>query len=114
MWINWLKLFNTDNEAWICQADFLSDPSRIKRGCRQGDPISYNHFIIVAEILALLIKDNPSIVGFDIGAMQYKLVQLADDTTLILNGTHNSLQAALNTLKVFGTFSGLRVNSMDR
>ena len=40
----------------------------------------------------------------------YKLTQFADDTTLILDGSVSSLQAALNTLEVFGNFSGLRMN----
>ena len=111
MSINWIKLFNTDIEARISQAGFLSDPIKISRGCRQGDPISCYLFILAAEILAMLIKDNPYIVGLDIGAIQYKLVQFADDTTLILDGTQNSLQAALNTLEVYGTLSGLKVNS---
>ena len=107
--IKWIKLFNTDIEARICQAGFLSEPIEIKRGCRQGDPISCYQFILAAEILALLIIYNPNIVGFNIGALQYKLTQFADGTTLILDGTQNSLQAALN--KVYGTLSGLRVNS---
>ena len=40
----------------------------------------------------------------------YKLTQFADNTTLILDGSVSSLQAALNTLEVFGNFSGLRMN----
>ena len=109
--ISWIKLFNTDIEARICQAGFLSDPIKIKRGCRQGDPISCYQFILAAEVLALLIINNPNIVGLHIGTIQYKLVQFADDTTLILDGTQNSLQAALNILEIYGTLSGLKVNS---
>ena len=43
---------------------------------------------------------------------EYKFTQFADDTTLILNlnGTQGSLQAALNTLEIFGSMSGLRIN----
>ena len=40
----------------------------------------------------------------------YKLTQFADDTTLILDGSVSSLQAALNTLEIFGNFSGLQMN----
>ena len=36
--------------------------------------------------------------------------QFADDTTLLLDGTQNSLQAALNTIEIFGTYSGLKLN----
>ena len=33
-----------------------------------------------------------------------------DDTTLILNGSQHSLQSALNTLKIYGNISGLKMN----
>ena len=38
-------------------------------------------------------------------------LQFADGTTLILDGTASSLQATLNTLEIFGTLSGLRMNT---
>ena len=41
----------------------------------------------------------------------YKLTQFADDTTIILDGTIKSLQAALNMLEIFGDISGLIMNS---
>ena len=41
----------------------------------------------------------------------YKLAQFADDTTIILDGSVNSLQAALNILEIFGALSGLKINS---
>ena len=45
-----------------------------------------------------------------INGKEIKLTQFADDTTLILDGT-SSLQATLNTLEIFGTLSGLRMNT---
>ena len=39
------------------------------------------------------------------------MTQFADDTTLILDGTKNSLTGSLNTLAVFGTMSGLKMNT---
>ena len=35
----------------------------------------------------------------------------ADDITIILDGSVNSLQAALNILENFGALSGLKINS---
>ena len=46
--IDWIKLFTKNIEARICQSGFLSDPIVIKRGCRQGDPISCYQFILAA------------------------------------------------------------------
>ena len=39
------------------------------------------------------------------------MTQFVDDTTLILNGSQSSLQAALNTIEIFGSFSGLHMNA---
>ena len=42
--------------------------------------------------------------------MKFKLTQFADDTTLMLDGSQHSLQAALNILEIFGNMSALRMN----
>ena len=51
------------------------------------------------------------IVGMKIGKTKFKMVQYADDTTTILDGSRDSLQATLNVLEIYGSFSGLRVNT---
>ena len=106
----WIKLFNNDIKAYILQCGFLSESIKIGRGCRQGDPIAPYLFLIGAEILSLLIKINPEITGFIYHTHEYKLTQFADDTTIILDGSQCSLQAALNTLEIYGSISGLRMN----
>ena len=45
---------------------------------------------------------------------EFKLTQFADDHSIILNGTHHSLLAALNTLEIFGNFSGMKMNKEKR
>ena len=94
--IKWVKLFNTDIKAYVSQSGFMSDPVSVERGCRQGDPLSPYLFILVAEILCCLINNSPNVIGLSIGSTMFKLTQFADDTTLILDGSTSSLQAALN------------------
>ena len=108
--IRWIKLFNNDIIAYVLQCGYLSNKISIQRGCRQGDPISAYLFLLGAEILSIMIISNPDIVGILIGEKEFKLVQFADDTTLMLDGTLHSLQSALNTLEIFGSLSGLRMN----
>ena len=65
---------------------------------------------MAAQILTVLIKTNKTIKGIKCNNEEFKVVQFADDTTLLLNGMTQSLQAALNTIEIFGSFSGLKVN----
>ena len=111
--IKWITLFNTNIIVYVLQCGFFSQPFSINRGCRQGDLISSYLFILGAQILQILISENQTINGIKINEKEIKLSQFADDTTLILDGTTSSLQATLNTLEIFGTFSGLRMNTKN-
>ena len=73
-----------------------------------SDPIAPYLFIICALILYYLINKNPDIKDITIGNKEFRFTQFADDMTLILDGSQSSLQAALNTIEVFGSFSGLK------
>ena len=55
--------------------------------------------------------DNLDIKGITIGDKEKKISQYADDTTLILDGSKNSLFAALDTLEFYSRLSGLKINS---
>ena len=103
-------MFNNNIEAYVLQCGKLSPKITIGRGCRQGDPISSYLFLLAAEILSLLIKQSQDIRGFKINGVEFKLTQFADDTTLILDGSQPSLQAALNILEIYGNYSGFKMN----
>ena len=49
--------------------------------------------------------------GIYVNGIEHKITQFADDTTLILDGSKESLIAALNVLEVFGSISGLQINT---
>jgi 7-cyano-7-deazaguanine synthase in queuosine biosynthesis len=66
-------------------------------------------FIIIAEVLAQAIKENPKIEGIKIGNVESKISQYADDSTLFLKD-RNSLGNALKLLKEFELVTGLKVN----
>ena len=109
--LSWVQTFNQNIKAAVLQSGFLSEFINIEEGCRQGDPIAPYLFIISAQILFLLIENNKCIGGIKIGRGNYKITQFADDTTLILDGTSVSLLAALNTLEIYGSYSGLKINT---
>jgi hypothetical protein len=65
----------------------LSDPFRVTRGVRQGDPLSCPLFDLAIEPLACLIRDCPDIRGIDVPSLVEKIVikLFADDTNLYLS-----------------------------
>lgn len=109
--IDWVKILNTNFKSAILQSGYLSDQFSIQRGRRQGDPVAPYLFILCAEILSILIKQNKEIKGIIINNKEYKLTQYADDTSLTLDGSEQSLFTALDTLEFFARLSGLRINS---
>ena len=55
--------------------------------------------------MTYMITQNKEIKGLVIANHNIKLCQFAADSTLILKESEQSLQAALNTIEIFGSFS---------
>ena len=107
----WITVLNTKIKASILQCGVLSEFFDIERGCRQGDPIAAYLFLLCGQIMYLLLMNNDNLKGIVINKFEHKITQFADDTTLFLDGSRNSLLAALNTLEMFGSISGLKINT---
>ena len=76
---------------------------------KQGCPLSPYLFIAGAEILACKIRQEKTIKGITVFQKELKLVQFADDTTLLCNDC-NVVNRAIAVLNSFGNISGLRLN----
>ena len=83
---------------------------KIGRGCRQGDPLSPYLFIICAEFLSTLIRKNRKIKGIFFNNEEFKVSQFADDTSIFLDGSSESLNNTLEELDRFAKISGLKIN----
>ena len=88
----------------------MSELFYLKLGCRQGDPISPYIFILCAEVLGQMIRNNESIRGIIINNKEYKISQYADDTQLLLDGSEESLRQTLRILEKYYKMSGLKIN----
>ena len=108
--ITWIKVLYKNAVLAVNQGGNLSNFFKIGCGCRQGDALSPYIFILCAEILAIKIRNNKSINGIKIGNNEFKLSQYADDTSLLLDGSDTSLNAALSELANYARYSGLNVN----
>ena len=78
---------------------------------RQGCPLSSYLFVLSVEVLAKAIRKDRNIKGILVNQRELKISQYADDTTLILDGSNESLSASLYTLDNFCEISGLRLNN---
>ena len=63
----------------------------VKRGTRQGDPLSPYLFLLCAEILSQMIWQNKNIHGLKILDGELLISQFADDTTFFLEGQKESV-----------------------
>ena len=71
----------------------------LERGCRQGDPISPYLFVLSAEILAKVMRECDEVGGLQVGGIETKLSQFADDNTLFLKGDVQRLRRVLNIFR---------------
>ena len=107
--IDYIKTLYNNIEATVINNGKTCNFFKLERGVRQGCPLSAYLFIIAIEILAINIRNNPSIKGIKIGQDEIKISLLVDDITLLLNDL-NSLGKVLLTLKLFQHCSGLKIN----
>ena len=61
--INWIRIFYTDIQACVGNKGFFSDFFKLTRSIRQGCPISALLFLLVAEVLAIDIRNDTNIKG---------------------------------------------------
>ena len=108
--IRWIKTLYTNAQAAVSNNGWISQFFPISRGVRQGCPLSPYLFILCAEILAHSIRTNLNIKGIRWESKVIKILMYADDTTIVLDGSKESLLEAISTLNQFTAASGLKVN----
>ena len=89
----------------------LSSPFRIRRGVRQGDPLSCPIFNLAIEPLACLLRNDPDLKGLQAPGLTEKLIAklLADDIALYLS--HNDcFDHILQILRAWCEVSGAKLN----
>ena len=100
---------NTNIKASILQCGYLSEQFEVQRGCSQEDSIAPYLLLLCAEILAMFIKQNVNLKGIVINNKEHKIqvTQYADDTSLILDDSPDSLFNLPDTIDFFSKCSGL-------
>ena len=96
-----IKTMYTDVSCQISNNGYLYRKVMLKRGVKQGCPLSPLLYCIVAETLGNLIRQNLKIDGLCLpgSRREVKISQYADDTTLFLRNNF-SVQEAIATIKL--------------
>ena len=107
--VSWIKILYTDIYACVGNNGHYSEYFKLSRSIRQGCPISALLFLLVAEIIAIDIRNDDQIKGIIIDDTEFKISLMADDTTLSLSNIL-SLENAILKFEKFEKFSGLKLN----
>ena len=109
--INLIRTLYTEVSCKVLNNGHLSRSISLKRGVRQGCPLSPLLYCLVAETLSNLIRQNTLIDGFKIPGCvrELKISQYADDTTLFLSNGF-SIDQALSSVEIYELGSGSKVN----
>ena len=109
--IRWIRTFYQNITSSVMNNGFSTHPIDIRRGARQGDPLSPYLFIICLETLAISVRRNKNIQGILVDKEEIKLEMFADDVSAFLLRNTRSLEALLHTADLFSKCSGLEINS---
>lgn len=108
--VKWIETIYSDIESKIISNGFLSRSFSLKRGLRQGCPLSPLLYIMVAESLACTIRKDPQIKGFKLpDNTEQRVVSYADDMATLLSSIE-SIPRVTQLCKDFGKASESKVN----
>ena len=107
--IKWIEILYTDPVMVVKNNGYFTKKITISRGLRQGCPVSSLLFILIAEILAIKIRNNNDIKGILVQDSILKISQYADDMTLILSD-FQSISASIKAISEFSKVAGPKIN----
>ena len=107
--IHWVSKVYSNATAVLNINGFLSSQIPLKRGVRQGCPLSALLYVLVIEVLAIQLRINPNIVGFQIGGEKIVSTHYLDDATIIIK-QNRCFKEVIKELKIYEEASGAKVN----
>ena len=75
-----------------------------------ADAIRVTHFHLTYLFHVQKHRKNDNVKGITVNDKEFLASQYADDTTLILDGSEESLETCLSILKFYADTSGLHIN----
>lgn len=112
-WINWIEVLLKTASSRVIITGQMSDFFSHKRGLRQGDPLSPMLFNLVADVFQRMVTAVNELLDRGITRRVKNAIQAfqyADDTAVIASADADSLISLKLIIRLFASFSGLRVN----
>ena len=106
--LNLIKLFYKNAKSCVSNNGHHSEFFDIRRGVRQGCPLSPYLFIICIELLS-----NQGIKGIYINGKEFKTSLFADDASFIMDGSWWSFDTLIYGMNNFTHISGLKLNAKN-
>ena len=88
---------------------FLTEEISIKRGLRQGCPLSALLFVLCAEVLSINIRKNTDIKGIIYENQEHKESSFADDMNVVVS-TDNSIYKLFELLDKYELATNSKIN----
>lgn len=97
-------------QAAVQTNNCISDYFEVKRGTRQGSPLSSSLFCLAIKPLATAIRMENDFPGVQLAGVDHKLMLYADDILLFVSEPDRSLPSLFRIIQSFSHVSGYRVN----
>ena len=107
---NWTKILYRDFKVKIQNNGYFSEPINICKGVHQGGCCSSVYFLVIAEILAMALRQNGSIEGITFRDIRNLLNQFADDMDVFSLASEESIRQIYEELDKFKLQSGFQVS----
>lgn len=112
VWIQRVMSLNVNASATIIINGEISKPFNLQRSVRQGCPLAPYLFLLTVDVLGQMLQHpNCGVQGLRLPDSSSITNQMfADDTLLLLDGTPENLDRAINVIYRFGAASGAKLN----
>ena len=107
---DWTKILYDNFSVKIQNNGYFSDKIWINKGVHQGGCCSSIYFLVIAEILAISLRNNTEIDGITLRQIRNILNQFADDMDIFSMCNQKSLRAMHSELEAFRLQSGFTVS----
>ena len=107
--IDWIRVVYANASTKVKVNGHYTNPIFLKRGLRQGCPLSPSLYVLIIEIFALQLRTNPNIIGFKIGGEKIVSMHYADDATIIIK-QNQCFKEVIKEIQDYEQASGAKVN----